>query len=149
MKFLFECFSHIDNKKIDLSSYDDLNNYVSNNIAVVKSNELRGAINIESGKLIIPTKYNYLDINTHYIKGNLPDSRLSDLYTLNGDLLYKNISFIKNLNNEIKLTMFILSKKLFISKHKTEHSAFVVLWPPFGCFISRFEVCLTEYLKSK
>ncbi|MDY7396019.1 WG repeat-containing protein [Aureibaculum sp. 2210JD6-5] len=87
------------NKKIDFTSYDEVNNYINKNIAVVKQNELRGAVNVESGKLVIPTKYNYLDVNSYYIKGTLPNSRLSDLYNYDGDLIYKNVSFIKSLSN--------------------------------------------------
>ncbi|QCX37179.1 WG repeat-containing protein [Aureibaculum algae] len=87
------------NKKVDFTPYDEVNNYISKNIAVVKVDGLRGAVNIDSGKLIIPTKYNYLDVNSNYIKASLPDNRLSDIYNYDGDPIYTDVSFIKSLNN--------------------------------------------------
>ncbi|RPD95833.1 WG repeat-containing protein [Aureibaculum marinum] len=86
------------NKQFDFTPYDEVNSYITKNVTVVKINDLRGAVNTESGKLMIPAKYKYLDLNSNYIKGNLPDSRFSDIYNYKGDLIYSNVSFIQNLN---------------------------------------------------
>lgn len=102
----------LSNNKIDFTPYDDSSTYISNTTAIVKLNGLKGAIDIESGKLIIPTKYNYLDVNSNYIKGNLPDSRLSDMYSHNGDLLYKNVSYIRNLNNNYNYSKITTQGKM-------------------------------------
>ena len=99
-------------KKVDFTPYNVVNSYISNTMAIVSSDELKGAVNVESGKLVIPTKYKYLNVNTHYIAANLPDSRLTDVYSSNGSLLYENVSFIRSLNSDYKYTRVTVKGKV-------------------------------------
>ena len=89
----------LSNKKIDFSNYDKINNYVSYNIIRVENNNLKGGVSASSGKLIIPLKYDYLDISSNYIKARLPNTKLSDVYDTKGKLLFSNVTQIKRLKD--------------------------------------------------
>lgn len=87
------------NKKFDLSAYDEVRKYITNSKVNVVKNKLRGTVSVNTGKLVVPTNYSYIDINSNYLKAQLPDSRLSDIYDNDGKLLVKNVSSIKRLKD--------------------------------------------------
>ncbi len=89
----------LSNKKVDFSNYDKINNYVSYNIVRVENNSLKGGVDVNSGKLIIPLKYQYLDISSNYIKARLPNTKLSDVYDTKGKLLFENVTQINRLKD--------------------------------------------------
>ncbi len=89
----------LSNKKVDFSNYDKINNYVSYNIVRVENNGLKGGVDVNSGKLIIPVKYSYLDISSNYISARLPNTKISDVYDRNGKLLFKNVTQISRLKD--------------------------------------------------
>ncbi len=89
----------LSNIKVDFSNYDKVNNYVSYNIVRVENNGLKGGANANSGKLIIPLKYDYLDISSNYVKARLPNTKLSDVYDTKGKLLFSNVTQIKRLKD--------------------------------------------------
>ncbi len=89
----------LSNKKVDFSNYDKINNYVSYNIVRVENNNLKGGVDVNSGKLIIPLKYDYLDISSNYIKARLPNTKLSDVYDTKGKLLFGNVTQINRLKD--------------------------------------------------
>lgn len=90
-------FNYLAHNRIDISSYDVVDSYISYDLINVTNNNLKGAIDARSGKLIVPFNYSYININSNYIKASLPNSRLIDLYNHEGNVLFEKISYFKDL----------------------------------------------------
>lgn len=92
----------ISKKKIDCSNYTWVYPYINNNLLRVEESNLKGALDLTSGKLVIPTKYYDLEYFNHIIKSKI-SANSYDLYTLKGRSLVKDISDTKYLTKD-KLT---------------------------------------------
>lgn len=84
----------LSNKRINVSQYDEINKNSYYDGLTVKTNNLEGVINIDTGDLIVPTKYKIVDKNEHYIAGYSPTiSNAFDLYNVKGNLIMANAKF--------------------------------------------------------
>ena len=106
------------NKKFDVSTYDEVKKYISYGKVNVEKNKLRGAISVNTGKVIVPIKYSYIDMNSNYTKAQIPDSRVSDIYDNEGNILVKNANNIRRLTDYNNYRVSSNGKVGVISKNK-------------------------------